>query len=96
MPINYSIFRIDWVEKPIYNSISTGLYKEPNLTPYVRYCVSMAVRNPTGVGPFSEEHCNRTKSASKSTIHFVLRILVSSNVPYQHSRVTVKCEQECS
>lgn len=54
---------VDWVMKPIYNSMSTGLYKEPNLTPYVRYCVSMAVRNPTGVGPFSEEHCNRTKSA---------------------------------
>jgi len=41
-----------------------GLYKVGNLTPYVTYCAMIAVRNPTGMGPFSAEWCNRTSSDS--------------------------------
>jgi len=56
----------EWEEIVISNSVSSGLYNVPNLTPYVKYCVSMAVSNPTGVGPFSEERCDRTSSAVAS------------------------------
>ncbi|KAL5247158.1 hypothetical protein ACHWQZ_G019122 [Mnemiopsis leidyi] len=52
-----------WEEITIPGSRQDGLYKVQNLTPHVRYCATMAVRNPTGLGPFSEELCNTTTSA---------------------------------
>ena len=55
-----------WEEITIPGSRQDGLYKVQNLTPHVRYCATMAVRNPTGLGPFSEELCNTTTSARKS------------------------------
>ena len=45
------------------DSRQSGMYNVPDLTPHVRYCVVLAVRNPAGLGPFSQEWCNTTASA---------------------------------